>query len=232
MYYYYSIFLALDHGSSIAFFEVNIIVYEYHAIVIWLWYHLSAFLWRLNVSWGIKHDFCSIFNEKCLVLSVKLINITKTAKRSSDLEVTLFLNPYYRCSLHLCRGQLWSLWRPRSVGLSGAGWLGPETVGYEKHAVGVDLALLLSYSPGPNDSLRPVRDHAQINLLLKPAHPARSARGQVGKLNTWTTGGKPTQNNLPTRNQGALFSDSLSGENFSEVSWFQPVKVIRWLWGF
>lgn len=62
-------------------------------------------------------------------------------------------------------------------------------MGYEKHAFSVDIALLLSYSPGPNDSLRPVKDHAQINLLLKPAHPARSARGQVGKLNTWTTGG-------------------------------------------
>lgn len=104
--------------------------------------------------------------------------------------------------------------------VSRAQWnrLGHETVGYEKHAFSVDLALLLSYSPGSNDSLRPVRDHAQINLLLKPAHPARSARGQVGKLNTWTTGGKPTQNNLPTRNQSDLFSNSLSGESFSEVS--------------
>lgn len=108
--------------------------------------------------------------------------------------------------------------RPRSVGPCGTGRLGPGTVVYEKHAFSVDLALLLSYSPGSNDSLRPVRDHAHINLLLKAAHPARSGRGQVGKLNTWTTGGKPTQNDLPTTNQGALFSHSLSGESFSEVS--------------
>ncbi len=65
MYYHYTIFLVLYHGSSIAFFEVNTIVNEYHAIVIWLWYHLSAFLWKLNISWRIKHDFCMIFITIC-----------------------------------------------------------------------------------------------------------------------------------------------------------------------
>ncbi len=49
-----------------------------------------------------------------LLLSVKLIDITKKAKRSSDLEATLFLNSYYRCSYS------------SSCGRSGAqGQLGP-----------------------------------------------------------------------------------------------------------
>jgi len=80
------------------------------------------------------------FSHEGLVLSMK-------AKRSLNLEVTLFF--FLSGRIHTdfiayigLKGSCGRSCLPRSVGPCGTGRLGPETVGYEKHAFSVDLALL------------------------------------------------------------------------------------------
>lgn len=127
------------------------------------------------------------------------------------------VNLYWNYDLHLCR-----------VGSPGIqGQFGPVEQadgGYERHAVSVDLALLPNSSSGPDDSLSGLSEITHRSIFFwssssqsghREAKLVNLIRGQLVE--------NPRKTICPPQTS-AFFPYSLSGEKFSEVSWFQVIR--------
>lgn len=124
--------------------------------------YLKAFI--LLMDWGIFWLCFVVFSAELFIyLHRPLLKLWFTLVRMAELVALAS-----KVSLAPCKTGGWGLW---------------EACGQCWFSLASKLLFRAQWL-----SLRPVRDHAQINLLLKQLIPVGSPRGQVGKLNTWTTG--------------------------------------------